>query len=74
MANLKPSKRRNTMNSRDAAYEESVKALIAATAAEASVLQPPSPMNSRETAEVEEDVESVLGNQRRKRKRPDDDR
>jgi hypothetical protein len=35
MANLKPSKRRNTMNSRDAAYEESVKALIAATAAEA---------------------------------------
>jgi len=61
------------MNSRDAAYEESVKALIAATAAEASVLQPPSPMNSRETAEVEEDVENVLGNQRRKRKRPDDD-
>ena len=62
------------MNSRDAAYEESVKALIAATAAEASVLPPPSPMNGRDTAEAEEDVESVLGNQRRKRKRPDDDR
>lgn len=61
------------MNSRDAAYEESVKALIAATAAEA-VPQPPSPMNGRTTAEVEEDVESGLGNQRRKRKRPDDDR
>jgi len=30
-------------------------------------------MNGRDTAEVEEDVESVLGNQRRKRKRPDDD-
>jgi hypothetical protein len=74
MANIKPSKRRNTMNSRDAAYEESVKALIAATAAEASVLPPPSPMNGRDTAEIEEDVESVLGNQRRKRKRPDDDR
>jgi len=74
MANLKPSKRRNTMNSRDAAYEESVKALIAATAAEASVLPTPSPMNGRDTAEVEEDVESGLGNQRRKRKRPDDDR
>ena len=62
------------MNSRDAAYEESVKALIAATAAEASVLPPTSPMNGRDTAEVEEDVESGLGNQRRKRKRPDDDR
>jgi len=62
------------MNSRDAAYEESVKALIAATAAEASVLPPPSSMNGRDTAEAEEDVESVLGNQRRKRKRPDDDR
>lgn len=61
------------MNSRDAAYEESVKALIAATAAEASV-QPPSPVNGRETAEVEEDIETGLGNQRRKRKRPDDDR
>lgn len=62
------------MNSRDAAYEESVKALIAATAAEASVLPPPSSMNGRDTAEAEEDGESVLGNQRRKRKRPDDDR
>ena len=62
------------MNSRDAAYEESVKALIAATAVEASVLQPPSPTNGRDVAEVEEDVEGVLGNQRRKRKRPDDDR
>jgi len=62
------------MNSRDAAYEESVKALIAATAAEASVQLPPSPADGRDTAEVEEDVESVLGNQRRKRKRTDDDR
>lgn len=73
MANTKPSKRRNTMNSRDAAYEESVKALIAATAAEASVQSPLSPANGRDTAEAEEDVESVLGNQRRKRKRADDD-
>jgi hypothetical protein len=62
------------MNSRDADYEESVKALIAATAAEASVPQPPSPENGRDSGEVEEDVESGLGNQRRKRKRADDDR
>ena len=62
------------MNSRDAAYEESVKALIAATAAEASVPLPTSPVNGRDIGEVGEDVESGLGNQRRKRKRPDDDR
>ena len=74
MANIKSSKRRNTMNSRDAAYEESVKALIAATAAEASAQLPPSPANGRDTAEVEEDVEGGLGNQPRKRKRADDDR
>jgi len=61
------------MNSRDAAYEESVKALIAATAAEASIQLPASPANGRDTAEAEEDVESGLGNQRRKRKRADDD-
>ena len=62
------------MNSRDAAYEESVKALIAATAAEASVQPPLSPVNGRDMVDVEEDVESGLGNQRRKRKRGDDDR
>ena len=58
---------------RDAAYwQESFKALIAAAAAEGSVPPPPSPVKGRDTAEVEEDVEGVLGNQRRKW--PDDDR
>jgi hypothetical protein len=62
------------MDSREAAYEESVRALIAATAAEASLLQPQSPVNERDSGEVEKDVESGLGNRRRKRKRADDNR
>jgi len=36
-----PSKRRNTMNSRDAAFDESLKEIIEATAAEAAAVQDP---------------------------------
>jgi hypothetical protein len=63
------------MNSRDAAYDESVKTLIEITAAEAaSVGAGPShtPVNERDP-EAEDEGDPGLSN-RRKRKRTDDDR
>lgn len=69
----RPQKRRNTMNSRDAAYDERmVKALIEATAAEAAPIPPQTPVNAND--EPDEESEAVLPNNTRKRKRIDDDR
>ncbi|TCD68256.1 hypothetical protein EIP91_011222 [Steccherinum ochraceum] len=73
---MKQTKRRNTMNSRDAAYEQSLQAVIDASAAEALA-------SSRVNGEEDEgsvvahgdvglDVEVAAGG-RRKRKRPEDD-
>ncbi|TFK44738.1 hypothetical protein BDQ12DRAFT_695150 [Crucibulum laeve] len=71
-----PSKRRNTMNSRDAAFDESLKEIIEATAAEAAavndtVLTAPS-NNANTPADLDPDVDSGSNN-RKKRKRTEDD-
>lgn len=77
----KATKRRNTMNSRDAAYDESLQAIIEASAAEAraATMSPVVAAHKEETksnhdgeAEPEADWGSGL-NGRRKRKRSDDD-
>ncbi|KAI0929915.1 hypothetical protein AcV5_006754 [Taiwanofungus camphoratus] len=75
----KPTKRRNTMNSRDAAYEESFQALIEATAAEAAAHEaasttPTNGTNGDTNGRVEAEQEAeVAPNSRKKRKRSDDD-
>ncbi|KAG6820736.1 hypothetical protein H0H93_012382 [Arthromyces matolae] len=70
-----PSKRRNTMNSRDAAFDESLKEIIEATAAEAAAAQDNSSVASAGTRDIaptgEDGGEGT--NNRRKRKRADDD-
>ncbi|KAF8134646.1 hypothetical protein EV363DRAFT_903069 [Boletus edulis] len=73
---LKPPKRRNTMNSRDAAFDESLKEIIEATAAEAAAsTDPPKPVvdgcinGQSSQSEVPEDD----SNGRKKRKRGEDD-
>ncbi|CAL1707272.1 unnamed protein product [Somion occarium] len=75
---LKPPKRRNTMNSRDAAYDESLQAIIEASAAEArAATMSPVVSTHREDANIshvaENDPEDSNTNGRRKRKRSDDD-
>ncbi|KZT10813.1 uncharacterized protein LAESUDRAFT_721199 [Laetiporus sulphureus 93-53] len=79
----KPTKRRNTMNSRDAAYEDSVQALIEATAAEAAAAA--AAQEAADTPVVNGTGSDVNGHagaeqdpltapsSRRKRKRSDDD-
>ncbi|OJA11701.1 hypothetical protein AZE42_02091 [Rhizopogon vesiculosus] len=71
---LKPPKRRNTMNSRDAAFDESLKEIIEATAAEAAATTDPRPAQPNGSvngqAENHEDPDS---NSRKKRKRAEDD-
>ncbi|KAI0358572.1 hypothetical protein OH77DRAFT_1193801 [Trametes cingulata] len=78
---LKAPKRRNTMNSRDAAYEESVQALIEATKSEAANfdLPPRTPVSAVSVngslngqPNPEHESES-LTNPKKKRKRSDDD-
>ncbi|EKM80997.1 hypothetical protein AGABI1DRAFT_127043 [Agaricus bisporus var. burnettii JB137-S8] len=71
-----PSKRRNTMNSRDAAFDESLKEIIEASAAEAAAAQenptgdhPPPNISKLEP----EDEPEVGSNNKRKRKRIEDD-
>ncbi|EMD37661.1 hypothetical protein CERSUDRAFT_94660 [Gelatoporia subvermispora B] len=72
-----PTKRRNTMNSRDAAYEESFQALIEATAAEAAAQEA-----SMKTATVavlngatngHTEVDQDIAASRKKRKRTEDE-
>ncbi|KAH7914154.1 hypothetical protein BJ138DRAFT_1080223 [Hygrophoropsis aurantiaca] len=76
---LKPPKRRNTMNSRDAAFDESLKELMEATAAEAATV--PESTNGDTTAiegmsievqSLQEEVETELSG-RKKRKRTEDE-
>ena len=62
-----PSKRRNTMNSRDAAFDESLKEIIEATAAEAAAVHDAFLTSPNETEPVE-------AGGKKKRKRTDDDR
>ncbi|KAH9858425.1 hypothetical protein C2E23DRAFT_1972 [Lenzites betulinus] len=79
---MKAPKRRNTMNSRDAAYEESVQALIEATKSEAVNfdLPPRTPVSAVSVnggsvnghPHPDHDTESVT-NGKKKRKRTDDD-
>ncbi|KAI0645822.1 hypothetical protein C8Q79DRAFT_1010722 [Trametes meyenii] len=78
---FKAPKRRNTMNSRDAAYEESVQALIEATKSEAANfdLPPRTPVSAVSVngslnghPHPDHDTDS-LANPKKKRKRSDDD-
>ncbi|CCL98685.1 uncharacterized protein FIBRA_00687 [Fibroporia radiculosa] len=74
----KPAKRRNTMNSRDAAFEESFQALLEATAVEAAAQEVhAATVVTKENGDMnghdgEPEIE-VAPNSRRKRKRSDDD-
>ena len=70
----KPAKRRNTMNSRDAAFDESLKELIEATAAEAAAAQDTRSVTSNGNANgVSEPQEESVPSNRKKRKRLDED-
>ncbi|KAF8630645.1 hypothetical protein AX15_002796 [Amanita polypyramis BW_CC] len=75
-----PSKRRNTMNSRDAAFDESIKEIIEASAAEAAAAQGLSANtndngNSNTTSDARADPETADNgpSNRKKRKRTEDD-
>ncbi|KAJ7084429.1 hypothetical protein B0H15DRAFT_849143 [Mycena belliarum] len=68
-----PSKRRNTMNSRDAAFDENLKEILETTAAEAGATHdPPAAINGNGHPEPNEESEPVPAN-RKKRKRTEDD-
>lgn len=73
-----PSKRRNTMNSRDAAFDESLKEIIEATAAEAAAQHDNVSVTSTGNHDLngslalDEDGERASGS-RKKRKRSEDD-
>lgn len=72
---LKPPKRRNTMNSRDAAYEESLKELLDSTANEAGAPMDDKDIRGSTVAPEEgaEDYVEMAPPGRKKRKRTDDD-
>lgn len=69
----KPPKRRNTMNSRDAAFDESLKEIMEATAAEAAAVTEihGASVNSADNGQTETHDDDSNG--RRKRKRAEDD-
>ncbi|KAJ7188187.1 hypothetical protein C8R46DRAFT_1242327 [Mycena filopes] len=69
-----PSKRRNTMNSRDAAFDENIKEILETTAAEAGAIHDPAAplLNGNGHAELDDDGEPIPPN-RKKRKRTEDD-
>ncbi|KAF7361852.1 putative histone deacetylase complex subunit cti6 [Mycena venus] len=68
-----PSKRRNTMNSRDAAFDENLKEILETTAAEAGATHDSAaPTNGNGHPDVDEDGEPTPPN-RKKRKRTEDD-
>ncbi|KAG6841895.1 hypothetical protein C0991_005625 [Blastosporella zonata] len=69
------SKRRNTMNSRDAAFDESLKEIIEATAAEAAAAHDNASVTSggpRDVQQVDDEADTGPGS-RKKRKRIEDD-
>ncbi|CAK5265740.1 unnamed protein product [Mycena citricolor] len=68
-----PSKRRNTMNSRDAAFDENLKEILETTAAEAGTIPESASVGSAMVqGDAEEDMENGVSN-RKKRKRIEDD-
>ncbi|KAJ6593946.1 hypothetical protein B0H19DRAFT_1205351 [Mycena capillaripes] len=68
-----PSKRRNTMNSRDAAFDENLKEILETTAAEAGATHDPAaPPTTNGHPDVDDDGEPTPPN-RKKRKRIEDD-
>lgn len=70
------SKRRNTMNSRDAAFDQILKETLETTAAEAGAHDSPSVssnMNTNGHLDHDEDMEAEPPLSRKKRKRADDD-
>ena len=68
-----PSKRRNTMNSRDADFDHDLEAIIRASAAEAAA-QENAHANEAPVPPVEQEVDAdVVGNARKKRRRTDDE-
>lgn len=75
LAHFQPSKRRLTMNSRDAAFDENLKEVLEATAVEAGVAEPSAFLTNGNGHAEEEDVE-MAGNgpsNRKKRRRSDDE-
>lgn len=64
------SKRRNTMNSRDAAFDQNLKEILETTAAEAGAVPEASTVN--ENLDPEEEIDVAAGG-RKKRRRSDDD-
>ncbi|KAF8556366.1 hypothetical protein OG21DRAFT_1506641 [Imleria badia] len=70
---LKPPKRRNTMNSRDAAFDESLKELIEATAAEAAATTDPPKPSVNGCTSGQSEAPDDDSNGRKKRKRGEDD-
>jgi hypothetical protein len=69
---IKPSKRRNTMNSRDAAFDESLKEIMETSAAEAAAAQDARSVvsNANGSTDCKDDV---VIHTRKKRKRREDD-
>ncbi|KIJ67822.1 hypothetical protein HYDPIDRAFT_107334 [Hydnomerulius pinastri MD-312] len=70
---LKPPKRRNTMNSRDAAFDESLKEIIEATAAEAAAATDPPKSGVNGSVNGEGEVHDDDPSGRKKRKRGEED-
>ncbi|KAF9227316.1 hypothetical protein BS17DRAFT_694740 [Gyrodon lividus] len=70
---LKPPKRRNTMNSRDAAFDESLKELIEATAAEAAAATGPRAPGVNGSVNGHGEAHDDDSSGRKKRKRGEDD-
>ncbi|GLB37456.1 putative PHD-finger [Lyophyllum shimeji] len=71
-----PAKRRNTMNSRDAAFDESLKEIIEATAAEAAAANDNASVISAGNREGQQPIDEEMDhgpNSRKKRKRTEDD-
>ncbi|KAG6861089.1 hypothetical protein C0995_004026 [Termitomyces sp. Mi166 len=71
-----PAKRRNTMNSRDAAFDESLKEIIEATAAEAAAAHDNASVTSGGTRDLQltiDDEADQGSSNRRKRKRVEED-
>ncbi|KAI6040297.1 hypothetical protein EDC04DRAFT_2678434 [Pisolithus marmoratus] len=69
----KPPKRRNTMNSRDAAFDESLKEIMEATAAEAAAATDIQNTTANAVANGQEETHDDDSSSRRKRKRAEDD-
>ncbi|KAH6914042.1 hypothetical protein BKA70DRAFT_652689 [Coprinopsis sp. MPI-PUGE-AT-0042] len=68
-----PSKRRNTMNSRDADFAESLKEIIEATAAEAAAAKDPTVSPSNEGPAIPNGDSDIHTNGKKKRKRAEDE-